>query len=413
MNVQSSRRGDLNMAVDVGLGLSLVMALAVVFGIDRAVEKPKPIERPDAGELVVIEHRPGEKESPTQTLQLGVTPQRNNPEVKVWDDMGKLLDSLGEGYKYTSFDPNDLRDIHKLEPYSIIFLTCSTAPHEWLDLEHPLGSGDRPGTTAYRSNKQVSKEIARSVREWVERGGTLYASDKHFDIVEEAFPEFVDRSVVDSPAEQDVEAEVVDSGLKEAIGPHVKLKFDQPGWRPAAFGHESLTVYLKGGYRADGAGQRKIAPLLVKFPVNKGNVIFTSFHNEKQNSETEMQLLRYLVFTTLQAKVESQLEKAMQFKPQQSSLLSSSPEKPSATLPYHKEQSGSMQITLGFNNVGATLRLTVIAPNGKRYKKDLTSSIVLEIADADAPPGDWTIMVDAVSLPYPNFPFSISVGQKQ
>ena len=46
-----------------------------------------------------------------------------------------------------------------------------------------------------------------------------------------------------------------------------------------------MTVYLKGRFRTT-AGVTIDAPLLVKFPFGKGTVLFTSFHNEKQNNAT-------------------------------------------------------------------------------------------------------------------------------
>ena len=50
---------------------------------------------------------------------------------------------------------------------------------------------------------------------------------------------------------------------------------------------------------------------MVRFPLQEGTVIFTSFHNEKQNNETELKLLKYLVFTAVTANVQLRTERSM------------------------------------------------------------------------------------------------------
>ena len=63
-------------------------------------------------------------------------------------------------------------------------------------------------------------------------------------------------------------------------------------------------MLMRGTYQSTKNDQRE-APLLVKFREGKGTVIFTSFHNEAQNSQQELQLLRYLVFSAVTAKEEA------------------------------------------------------------------------------------------------------------
>src|SRR5262245_42312680 len=51
-------------------------------------------------------------------LKLAVTPAR-------YDNMGLLLNKLGEGYKFTSIREEELRDLATLRRYDVLFLTCS------------------------------------------------------------------------------------------------------------------------------------------------------------------------------------------------------------------------------------------------------------------------------------------------
>src|SRR5436190_1705855 len=115
-----------------------------------------------------------------------------------------------------------------------------------------------------------------------------------------AFPEFQDDAVwrQGQGAAQEIHASVVDSGLRDLVGSALPLRFDMPGWNPAALRGPRTTVYLEGEYRSM-EGRAAKAPLLVKVPFERGTIIFTSFHNEKQNSAKELQLLRYLVFAAM------------------------------------------------------------------------------------------------------------------
>ena len=73
---------------------------------------------------------------------------------------------------------------------------------------------------------------------------------------------------------------------------------------PGRFTGNDVQVLIRGTYKSVDAEQIE-APLLVKFRQGKGTVIFTSFHNEAQNSQQELQLLRYLVFSAVTAKEEA------------------------------------------------------------------------------------------------------------
>jgi hypothetical protein len=396
------RRGAVQLLVDAALACALLVAVGLVFAIDRKVPEK---EHNDAVVLRPVEEPPAPPPPPPRRLRLGVTPP-----VAEWDNMGKLLDTLGEGYKYTPFALEDLQDAEKIGGYDVIFLTCSGVPLTWL--KERIGASQRQGADVYTPNEEVLRQVGDNLRSFVERGHTLYASDKHYLLVEKAFPQIADVAMARPGKKQDLTAEVVDSGLRELIGGEMPLNFDQPAWYPAAFAGQDVTIYMRGKYAPED-GDEQTAPLLVKFPFHDGTVIFTSFHNEKQNSETEMKLLKYLVFSAVMAEEETKVKQTLVqggFKPAKTNIYSASAGESSATSTYHHVQSGRLRFVLGFQNAGAELKLTVVAPDGKKQEQQGTSTITIDLADA--PAGDWKYTITAVKLPNENFPFTVTVAEK-
>jgi hypothetical protein len=273
-----------------------------------------------------------------------------------------------------------------LEHFDVVFLTCNATLPKDLDLYAAL-------------------------RVFVEGGGTLYVSDLRFSALQGAFPEFLAKKVDKTGRKQDVKARVLDAGLREALGSdEIELTFDTPGWKPASFDRAKVTTYLEGWYVTE-FGQKAFAPLLVSFIFGKGTVIFTSFHNSAQNSATELKLLRYLVFTAVTAEVERKVQTMMaigEFSPGPSTRLETSPEKPKVTRTYKHEKAGPLRFALGFADQGAKLRLTLVSPDKKKVEREGKATFIIEIANA--PAGEWQYTVTALEIPFPHFPFTLTVG---
>lgn len=396
------RQGSIQLLLDASLAVGLLLGLALVFGLDRhAPQPPAPARQPA---LQVVE-QPSPEPAPARALRLGVTPAGG-----AFDDMGRLLDSLGEGYRYQSFPLDELRNPNKIAEFDVIFLTCSGVPVSWLGKR--IGEGERAGTDVYEPNEKVLREASEALQKFVARGGTLYASDLHYKLVAPAFEDYARPSQAVIGKEQNVNAQVVDPGLRELVGGEMPLRFDQPGWFPAAFAGEKLTTYLRGQYQTEEGDEREAA-FLVKFPYRDGTVIFTSFHNEKQNSETELKLLRYLVFSAVTAGVESRVQQTMVrggFSPAKQNLFSASAGQPSAAAVYHADKSGHLQFVLGFQNLGTRLKLSVEGPDGAKFEQEGASTFTIDVPDAAA--GDWKYAVSALKLPNENFPFTVTVGRK-
>src|SRR5262249_22821635 len=139
-----------------------------------------PLDIPNTLKFTVT-RLPGE--TAAKPLRLAVTPPQ-------YDDMGRLLQKLGEGYHYTQLRETDLYDLNKLRQFNVVFLTCSSD-----------GS-----TTDLRS--------ASALARYVEMGGTLYASDLRYHLLALAFREAANPKLAMHAPQQDIRAKVTDDGLR-------------------------------------------------------------------------------------------------------------------------------------------------------------------------------------------------------
>lgn len=378
--------------IDVVAGGGLFVALLLVFVVDYFAS---PARRAlAAGELdaVVIDSAP--RQGSPKALKLAVTPsdRMNNVAKDPYDDMGKLLNHLGDGYRYDVLQPHDIAvKPGILTPYDVLFLTC--------------GSG--------------GEEMKDALRAFVGNGGTLYASDLRYDVVAKAFPEAVGAGKGASGCRQEVVADVIDPGLQDALGAKkIRLKFDLTQWRVASFGGPRVTPLVRGPYRKerfpnDPLGIPQLGTFLVRFPFGKGTVIFTSFHNEKQNTDMETKLLEYLVFQLVNAGIDSEVTHRNEqegFAPAKSTLLST-PTDQSVTKTYFHPKPGPLRFSLAFRDAGAKLHLDLRSPDGKSRQWQGNSTVIIDVPDAK--PGEWTCVITAKELPYPNFPFSVTFGAKK
>lgn len=378
--------------IDAAAAAALFFALLVVFAVDWF------IARPAANTLENVKVIQEEKRV-AKKLKLAVVKTREVPDpfvkgkVQKWDDMSKLLAKLsegGEGYRFDEITEDDLLQRHaekRLNEYDVIFLTCNVNP-------------------------DVNK-LVDPLQSYVSNGGILYASDWRYDAIAAAFKEMKDDSLVADGAGQKLEADVVDPELRKALGVQkVPLHFNLGDWKVAAFNHPRVQVLLRGTYKKMKGQETATAPLMVKFPFDKGTVIFTSFHNEAQNSRIEEQLLQYLVFSLVTAGIDAELNASMDkggFTPQGSNLLST-PKKGSVEKEYDNPRVCTLRFGLGFRNEGYKLRFIIKSPSGKQYTQDCDGTTILEVTDAER--GTWKYTVEAKDA-YANFAFRTSVGEKK
>jgi hypothetical protein len=370
------------LGVDAAVAAGLMALLVAVIGLDALLTHLYP------NAAASSQNAPGEqpikKTVSSKKIRLGVTLPHVD-QMGIWDDVGTLLDSMGDGYKYDLVNEGDLNDLAKLKQFDVLFCSCSAS--------------------------KSPPAVAETLKAYVSQGGTLYASDWRYDVVAAAFPEVRDRNLEGPGKDNLVNADVIDPGLRDIFGQKVELTFDMDTWKPAAFSGDRVKVLLKGRYTDRFNGQIRTAPLLVKFTYGKGNVIFTSYHHGKNNSELEKKLLKYLVYSLVTAKLQSEIEITQlnsQFSPAKSNLFSASKSDPSVSYKYHSSHASKLRFDLGFSGEGAELKLTVKSPSGKNYEQKGTSSFAIE---ANGEVGDWTYTVTALRVPHENFAFVVTVAQ--
>jgi hypothetical protein len=186
-----------------------------------------------------------------------------------YDDIGAILISLGEGYKYKTLNWGS-KQLKDLSYDDILFINC------------------------HSSCKASPGQYKKQLRDFVSGGGILYASDWAGALVAEAFGDYLEFSS-DGQSET-ITAKVVDEGLKEILGSQISLNFDLGGWWKITKVKKEIKKFL--------TYQNK--PLLVSFKVDRGYVLYTSFHNKSQVSKLEKALLEYLVFRPLLSRVADQ-----------------------------------------------------------------------------------------------------------
>ena len=185
----------------------------------------------------------------------------------LYDDVGQVLARMGQGFeyepaeRYTSVPPTD----------AVLFLNCGGAVNA----------------------------SAPELASFIEKGGTIYASDLQATFIAEMFPSVFGCT---TRARSGVfNASVVDQALKDTMGDDIDLKFDMGFWQyvtPKDRADGKTHVYLH--YRTF---LGRCVPLVVSYDHPQGgSLFFTAFHNSAQKTKKEEELLRFLLFRPIMSR---------------------------------------------------------------------------------------------------------------
>ena len=207
-----------------------------------------------------------------------------------YDRIEGILDGLGLGYD--TFDGTQgtafisfLGDPTALAAYDIVFVNCGLS-WDW------YGSG---------------AAIGASLRAYVEGGGSLYVSDWSAGLVEAAYPDLVDWYGADevitealAGAAGTYKGVVVDANMQALLGAQqADLSFDYNNWAIAEKEAQSATTLVRGKAPLDAGGEVPGSPLALRYDsAGAGSLLFTSFHNESQNT-LDMDLLLLEIILSL------------------------------------------------------------------------------------------------------------------
>lgn len=220
-----------------------------------------------------------------------------------WDNVGQLLQSLQIEYDTKGNDAlgasqaiSFLEDYDAMLQYQILFIECGSL---WGMIDDPLG-----GLFGLGGDVDAVKQ---NLRNFVESGRSLYASDQSYQFVREVFPEamhFHTNTPTVGVGSQYVTANVVSAEMLNLLGVNTaELYFNLNQWTVLQEAGTGAVSHFRGDAEVvsgDSTTMVTDVPFLVSYtdPVGEGKVIYTSFHNSEQgNMGGDMEeVLRYLIF---------------------------------------------------------------------------------------------------------------------
>ena len=148
--------------------------------------------------------------------------------------------------------------------------------------------------------------VLQGIRDYVNSGGTILATDWSYDVVERAFPDMIDflgDDLIADSAQQgepgNLTATVQDVDMANAIGAgQVEVVYDMSVWPLVESTSPDVVVHLAGDapYRVGMDVQHvSQSPLLLSFEQGGGRVIFTTYRNSVNNSGDMLGILQYLL----------------------------------------------------------------------------------------------------------------------
>ncbi len=208
----------------------------------------------------------------------------------LFDSIELVLDRLN--IEYTLVDGinasivNFMSDPAQLEQYDIIFFNCGM-DESWI----------------YTNQDVVGSNIA----DFVTNGGSIYASDWAFYIVEASHPNMVD--FIGDDFDQDApkvgvegfySATVRDANIASALGSgSAMLNYDLPVWVAMQGVSDSNYIMIEGTFDWSdiwGTYATHFGPLAAKMDSGNGRVLYTTFHNEAQTTSDMDVILQEIIF---------------------------------------------------------------------------------------------------------------------
>ncbi len=332
-----------------------------------------------------------------------------------YDDMKSVLEKLGVAPEELTFD--QMTTAAALEKYDAIYINCA-------------GEAESP-----------SDEMVSAIKEYVKNGGVIYASDFAAGVVEKAFPgkiNFNGGSVSSAHigSTGDVAAKVVDSGLASVLGQtSVTIKYDLGAWvvvdspgagtRVLMTGDVPTTGYDASAYQnLDYSDSEKLKeamekiqsgstttsntikdkPLVLTFSEGKGEVLYTTFHNEAQLTKEVEAIINWFGIRTRAGRLASATRELV-IKGDDIALqeIVDGINK-GETKTYYFNATGKADFKLTLNFGGSELGMTITDPAGNEViSQDVQKPPYTTSVQADE--GKYKIVIEGKDVPENNYPF--------
>jgi hypothetical protein len=221
-----------------------------------------------------------------------------------YDRVQDVLASIGVDAEHTTiFDSNYLTgnvdwvnnlimDYETLSSFDIVFLNCGVGDKSFIGRDglFPIS---------------VNQVAIANLRQFVQEGGSVYASDWAYNIVEKTWPDFVDFAGDDAEPEAakvgdapfDITANITDGQMALSLGQNtMELHYPLLQWAVMDSVSAQTTVYVRADADLlDGSTAREV-PHTVAFRPGAGRVLFTSFHQEPGINPDMERVLQLLIF---------------------------------------------------------------------------------------------------------------------
>ena len=205
-----------------------------------------------------------------------------------FDHVEQVLGSLGINDSNIDIYEADWADLlldgdERIRDYDILFLNCRSAEPTYL------------GSSIMRDR----------LRSFISDGGSLYASDQAYDLIEGTFPEKIEfvgndttRGAADKGASVDsLGASIVDFNMASLFGrSSATLHYPLARWSVVTSVANSVDVYLTADAELVDGGSVNDAPQIVGFDHGQGRVTYSSFHQEPGSHPDQLRILQLLMF---------------------------------------------------------------------------------------------------------------------
>lgn len=217
-----------------------------------------------------------------------------------YDDFNLVLNQMGFA-NYVLIDGTDeatlssfLDDPAELAKYDIIFFNGGFVEQGIIyDLDDPANTA--PDTRV------------QNVVDYVNNGGSIYASDWAYDLVEIGWPDradFVGADEIPNDAQMGdydvVNAAVSDTSMSEFLGTnYIDVTYDLPVWPPVESVASSVSVHLTATVPySDGLSDYTLTsvPILYSFNSGDGKVVFSTFRVARNSSDETVDMLQYMMY---------------------------------------------------------------------------------------------------------------------
>jgi len=217
-----------------------------------------------------------------------------------YDDFDLVLNQMGfANYELVDgLDPDVLNgflgDPDELARFDVIFFNGGFVEDGVIyDLTNP-------------TNEVVAANL-QNVVDYANNGGSIYASDWAYDLVELGWPDradFVGADEIPNDAQlgdyDTVNATVSDTALSEFLGTvHIDIDYDLPVWPPVENVASSVSVHLTGNVPySDGLSDYTLTavPLLYSFNAGSGKVVYSTFRVARNASDDMVATLQYMMY---------------------------------------------------------------------------------------------------------------------